>query len=162
MPRADPSRPPAPATSAGTVPAPMPALFKRLVASGAAFQAASLLASAIAVITLPLYTHHVEPAGYGYAELILVAVILASIVLRLGLGEAILRWWHDDDDEQRRLRLARDVTGVVLAISTVAALSALAFAGPLSKLLLNHRDATLFSYGVLGMWAFTNLEIVYA
>jgi O-antigen/teichoic acid export membrane protein len=140
----------------------MPALFKRLVASGAAYQAASLLASAIAVITLPLYTHHVGTDGYGYAELILVAVILASIVLRLGLGEAILRWWHDDEDEQRRLRLARDVTGVVLAISTVAGLLALAFAGPLSQLLLNHRDETLFSYGVLGMWAFTNLEIVYA
>jgi len=140
----------------------MPALLKRLVASGAAYQAASLLSSAIAVVTLPLYTHHVSTSTYGYAELILVAVILSSIALRLGLGEAIVRWWFDDDDERRRLRLARDVSGVVLAISTVAALLALMFAGPLSELLLNHRDATLFAYGVLGMWAFTNLEVVYA
>lgn len=140
----------------------MPALLKRLVASSAAYQAASLLASALAVVTLPLYTHYVGIDEYGYAELILVAVILSSIALRLGLGEAIVRWWFDDDDEQRRLRLAHDVTGVVLIISTVAALPALAFAGPLSELLLNHRDATLFAYGVLGMWAFTNLEVVYA
>ena len=140
----------------------MPALLKRLVASSAAYQAASLLSSAIAVVTLPLYTHHVGTDSYAYADVILVAVILTSIGLRLGLGEAIVRWWFDDDDAQRRLRLARDATGVVLALSTVAALLAVAFAGPLSKLLLNHRDATLFAYGVLGMWAFTNLEVAYA
>src|SRR5262245_7146009 len=134
----------------------MSALLKRLVTSGAAYQAASLLASAFAIITLPIYTRHVAPAGYGYAENILGAVILSSIVLRLGLGEAIVRWWFDDDDEQRRRRLARDVTGVVLIVSTIAALVALALAEPLSKLLLDTDDATLLSYGVLGMWAFTN------
>src|SRR6478735_12580325 len=98
----------------------MLALLKRLVTSSAAYQAASLLASALAVVTLPLYTHHVGVDEYGYADLILVAVILSSIALRLGLGEAIVRWWYDDDDEQRRLRLARDVTGVVLILSTVS------------------------------------------
>lgn len=140
----------------------MLALLKRLVTSSAAYQAASLLSSAIALVTLPLYTHHVGTDDYGYADLILVAVILSSIVLRLGLGDAIVRWWFDDDDQARRLRLARDVSGVVLALSTVAGLLAVAFAGPLSELLLDHRDATLFAYGVLGMWAFTNLEVAYA
>jgi O-antigen/teichoic acid export membrane protein len=138
------------------------ALLKRLVASGAAYQASSMVAAAIAVVTLPLYTRHVAPAGYGYAETILVAVILASILLRFGLGDAIVRWWFDDADVARRERLARDVTGVVLAASTVAGALALAFAGPLSAALLGRRQATLFGYGVLGMWAFTNLEVAYA
>jgi O-antigen/teichoic acid export membrane protein len=138
------------------------ALLKRLVASSAAYQAASLLSSAIAVVTLPIYTRHVGTDRYGYAEVILVAVILTSIVLRLGLGEAIVRWWFDDDDAARRLRLARSVTGTVLAVTTAAGLIALAAAGPLSELLLTHRDPTLFAYGVLGMWAFTNLEVAYA
>ena len=38
----------------------------------------------------------------------------------------------------------------------------LALAGPLCELLLGTRDATLMAYGVLGLWAFTNLEIAYA
>lgn len=140
----------------------MAALLRRLVASGAAYQASSLLASAIAIVTLPLYTRHVGPAGYGYAETILVAVILLSILLRLGLGEAIVRWWYDDGDPERRARLARAVSGTVLALSSGAALILLALAGPLSQLLLARRDATLFAYGVLGLWAFTNLEVAYA
>jgi O-antigen/teichoic acid export membrane protein len=138
------------------------ALLKRLVASSAAYQASSLLASAIAVVTLPLYTRHVEPAGYGYAETLLVAIILLSIVLRLGLGEAIVRWWYEDEDGARRGRLARGVTGAVLAGSTALSLVLVAAAGPLSEALLAHRDATLFAYGVLGLWAFTNLEVAYA
>jgi O-antigen/teichoic acid export membrane protein len=137
-------------------------LLKRLVTSGAAYQASSLLASAIAVVTLPVYTRHVGPGGYGYAETILTTIILVSIVLRLGLGEAIVRWWFDDHDPLRRAALARDVTGTVLALSSLAAVACLALGGPLSKLLLARRDATLLAYGVLGLWAFTNLEVAYA
>ncbi len=37
-----------------------------------------------------------------------------------------------------------------------------ALAGPLSELLLGTRDAPLMAYGLLGLWAFTNLEIAYA
>ena len=140
----------------------MAALLKRLVASTAAYQAASLLAGLIAVVTLPLYTRHVGIDRYGYAENILVAVILMSILLRFGLGEALVRWWYDDEDPVRRERLARGVTGTVLASTTVVGLLGLAFAGPLSELLLDVREPTLFAYGVLGMWAFTNLEVVYA
>src|SRR5258706_524147 len=35
-------------------------------------------------------------------------------------------------------------------------------AAAVSQALLATRDATLVSYGVLGMWAFTNLEVAYA
>src|SRR6201999_676976 len=61
-----------------------------------------------------------------------------------------------------RIALARTVTAWTLYTSTAAVAIGLAFAGPLSEVLLNHRDATLAAYGLLGLWAFTNLEIAYA
>ena len=61
-----------------------------------------------------------------------------------------------------RDRLARRTTSFVLVTSTVAALVAVVFAGAISQALLGTRDATLMAYGVLGLWAFTNLEIAYA
>jgi O-antigen/teichoic acid export membrane protein len=136
--------------------------LRRLLASGAAYQASSLLAAALAVFTLPLYTRHLSPADYGYAETLLTFIILSSILLRAGVGEAFVRFWFDDDDETRRIRLARTTTAFVLVTSSGAAIVGVALAGPLSQALLNHRDATLMSYGVLGLWAFTNLEIAYA
>jgi O-antigen/teichoic acid export membrane protein len=136
--------------------------LKRLVSSSAAYQGASLLAGFLALFTLPLYTRHLTSAQLGYAETLLTAIILTSIVLRFGVGEAFVRFYYDDDDAARRDRLARRTTSFVLVTTTVAALIAVAFAGALSQALLRTRDATLMAYGVLGLWAFTNLEIAYA
>jgi O-antigen/teichoic acid export membrane protein len=136
--------------------------LKRLATSGAAYQASSLVAGFLALFTLPLYTRHLTEAELGYAETLLTAIILMSIVLRFGVGEAFVRFYFDDDDPQRRERLARRTVSFVLVTSTVAALIGVALAGPLSRALLRIDDATLMAYGVLGLWAFTNLEIAYA
>jgi len=137
----------------------MAALFARLVRSGAAYQAASVLSAALALLTLPLYTRALTPADYGLAETLLVAIILASILLRLGLGESLVRFWQASED---RARLERTVTATVLVTTSAAATVAVLFAGPLSEALLGVRDAVLLSLGVLGLWAFTNLEVAYA
>jgi O-antigen/teichoic acid export membrane protein len=136
--------------------------LQRLVSTGAAYQAAGLLASALALITLPLYTHSLSTADYGYAETLLVFVILGSIVLRAGVGEAFVRFWFDDEDLGRRIALARTTTAFVALGSSVAFAIGLALAGPLSDLLLGTRDPDLMAAGLLGLWAFTNLEVAYA
>lgn len=136
--------------------------LRRLLTAGAAYQAADLLAKGIALVTLPLYTRHLTTAQYGVAETLLTAVILLSIVLRLGVGEAFVRLFFDDGDEQRRSSIAATAVFFVAAGTTVVALLALLIAGPLSQALLGHRDATLLSIALLGVWAFTNLEIAYA
>ncbi len=136
--------------------------LKRLVTSGAAYQAAGLLASLLALITLPLYTRSLSTEDYGYAETLLTFVILGSILLRAGVGEALVRFWFDDEDEQRRLELARATTGFVAVGSTAALVAGLLLSGPLSELLLGTRDRALMAAGLLGLWAFTNLEVAYA
>jgi hypothetical protein len=136
--------------------------LKRLATSGLAYQASSLVAGFLALFTLPLYTHHLTKAQLGYAETLLTAIILASIVLRFGVGEAFVRFYFDNDDAAHRDRLARRTTSFAIVTSTVAALVAVVFAGAISQVLLGTRDATLMAYGVLGLWAFTNLEIAYA
>ena len=140
----------------------MTGYLKRLLASSAAYQTSSFVSAALAVVTLPLYTRHLSTADYGYAETLLTFIILVSIVLRLGIGEAFVRFWFDDEDRERRVRLARTTTRAVLFASTAATVVALAFAGPLARLLLNTSDAGLMRLGLLGLWAFTNLEVAYA
>ena len=89
-------------------------------------------------------------------------MILSSILLRAGVGEAFIRFYFDDLDHARRTRIARSATAFVALTTTPAALLAVAFAGPLSKLLLNFHDPLLIDCAVLGLWAFTNLEMAYA
>jgi O-antigen/teichoic acid export membrane protein len=136
--------------------------LKRLVTTGAAYQFGDILAKGLALLTLPLYTHHLNPEAYGAAESLLTAVILSSILLRVGVGEAFIRFYFDDEDPQRRTRIARTATAAVAWTTTLAALVTLPFAGDLSKLLIGIRDPLLFDCAVLGLWAFTNLEMAYA
>jgi O-antigen/teichoic acid export membrane protein len=136
--------------------------LKRLVTTGAAYQFGDILAKGLALLTLPLYTRHLTNEAYGAAETLLTAVILASILLRVGVGEAFIRFYFDDDDAARRQRIARTATATVAWTTTLASLLAVAFAAPLSRLLLKFEDPLLFDCAVLGLWAFTNLEMAYA
>jgi O-antigen/teichoic acid export membrane protein len=136
--------------------------LKRLIRTGAAYQFGDIVAKGVALVTIPIYTRHVSPAGYGAASSLLTAVILSSIFLRVGVGEAFVRFYFDDSDPARRDRVARTATATVAWTTTLAALVALAFSGDLSRLILGFYDPQLIDCAILGMWAFTNLELAYA
>ena len=137
--------------------------LKRLVTTGAAYQFGDILAKGIALVTIPLYTRHVSEAGYGAANSLLTAVILASILLRLGVGEAFIRFYFEDEDEARRTRIARTATATVAWTTTLAvAASRSRSPAQLSRLILGFDDPLLMDCAILGLWAFTNLEMAYA
>jgi O-antigen/teichoic acid export membrane protein len=138
----------------------MRSLFTRLLTGGAAYQASSVLSAALAIITLPLYTGALTRSDFGVAETLLTFIILASILLRLGIGEAFVRFYYQTPVDERDA-LARTTTASVLLVTTIASLAAAGAAGPLSKLILGFENAGLMRIAVLGLWAFTNLEIAY-
>lgn len=140
----------------------VPGYLRRLLAGGAAYQSASLLSAGLALITLPLYTRKLAPTDFGLAETLLTFIILASILLRAGLGEAFVRSWYRCETGEARAALSRTALGGVLIATTAASLLCLAAAEPLSELILAREDARLFGVAVLGLWAFTNLEMAYA
>ena len=139
----------------------MTAYLKRLVSSLAAYQLADVISKFIAVILLPVYTRYVDPAGYGVVELLANGVILISILVRLGMIEAFLRYYFTDEDQERRDALARRAIGFLLIATTAASIVLAVFAGPVSKVVLGYRDATTLQIAVLGLWSFTNLELTY-
>jgi O-antigen/teichoic acid export membrane protein len=136
--------------------------LRRLLATGAAYQVADVVSKVIALALLPVYTRHLTRADYGTAELLLTAVILLSIVVRLGIGEAVVRFHYLDLDGERRRRLARTATGVLALTTTLVAGAAAAAAEPLSEWLLGSEQPAELRAAALGLWAFTNLELAYA
>jgi O-antigen/teichoic acid export membrane protein len=135
--------------------------LKRLVSSLAAYQVADVVSKFIAVLLLPVYTRYIPPAGYGVVELLANGVILISILIRFGMIESFLRFYFTDEDQQRRDALVRRTFVFLLITTTITAAVLAAFAEPLSKIVLGHRDTTTFLIAVLGLWTFTNLEFAY-
>ena len=134
----------------------MSGYLRRLATTGAAYTAASILSKLIAVALLPLYTRHLTTADYGAAEVLFAAVVTASIVVRLGLLEAVLRFYYQEDEDPARI-VGATFSGLFW-FSGVGALVLLPFAGPLSEALLDERAAGLVQISIGGLWVATMFE----
>jgi O-antigen/teichoic acid export membrane protein len=132
--------------------------LRRLATTGAAYTAASILSKVIAVALLPLYTRHLRPADYGVAEVMFAAVVSISIVVRLGLIEALLRFYYREGEDRDRV-VASSFAGIFW-LATLGSLVALALAGPISEALLDEPAADLARISAGGLWALTLFEFM--
>jgi O-antigen/teichoic acid export membrane protein len=138
--------------------------LRRLATTGAAYTAASILSKVIAVALLPLYTRYLSPKDYGAAEILFAAVVTASIVVRFGLIEAILRFYYKDDEDPAKV-VAGSFAGLFW-LSTLGALLLLPFAGPLSEALLPEAQKLgasapdLVRIAIGGLWVLTMWEFM--
>ena len=140
----------------------MTALLRRLVSSLAAYQLADFVSKFIAVLLLPVYTRYINPSGYGTVELLANGVIFLSIFVRFGMIEAFLRF-HFSRRRPGSARGARPARGRLPAAHHDGRRDRARGRrrAALSRLVLGHRDTTIFLIAVLGLWAFTNLELAY-
>ncbi len=134
----------------------MSGYLRRLATTGAAYTAASILSKLIAVALLPLYTRYLTPADYGAAEVMFAAVVSASIVVRLGTVEALLRFYYKDDEDPQAV--VATSFAAMFWVATLAALIALPFAGQISEALLNRPAADLARISIGGLWVLTMFE----
>jgi O-antigen/teichoic acid export membrane protein len=142
----------------------MSGYLRRLATTGAAYTAASILSKVIAVALLPLYTRYLTQEDYGAAEVLFAAVVSASIIVRFGLIEAILRFYYLDEEDPQRV--VKSTFAGLFWLSTLGALIALPFAGPLSELLLPDAEKLggsapeLVRIAIAGLWVLTMWEFM--
>jgi len=129
------------------------AYLRRLATTGAAYTAASILSKLIAVALLPLYTRYLSPTDYGAAEVMFAAVVTASIFIRFGMIEALLRFYYKDDEDPAKV--VATSFAVLFWLSTAAALIALPFAKPISEALLDQSAPDLARIAIGGLWVAT-------
>ena len=138
----------------------MTGYLRRLATTGAAYTASSVISKLIAVALLPLYTRYLTPADYGTAEVLITGVIAASIVIRLGIIEALLRFYYQAGEEPNQV--VKTAFASLLWTTTIGLLIALPLAEPLSRLLLGHSDPGLMRIAIFGLWVFTMFEFLTA
>jgi O-antigen/teichoic acid export membrane protein len=142
----------------------MSGYLRRLATTGAAYTAASIFSKVIAVALLPLYTRYLTKEDYGAAEVLFAAVVTASIIVRFGLIEAILRFYYLPEEDGRKV--ASSTFAGLFWLSTLGALIALPFAAPLSELLLPNPEKLggsapeLVRIAIGGLWVLTMWEFM--
>ena len=151
-------------------------VLRRLASTGAAYTASSVISKLFAVALLPLYTRHLTRADYGAAEVLLAAVVALSIFFRLGIIEALLRFYYMNNDDSDsgivglrrddrafdRAEVVRSAVGFLIIAITAGALLVAALAAPLSEALLDRRETELMLIATGGLWVFTLYELMMA
>jgi O-antigen/teichoic acid export membrane protein len=142
----------------------MSGYLRRFATTGAAYTAASIFSKLIAVALLPLYTRHLTSDDYGLAEVMFAAVVSASIVIRFGLIEAVLRFYYREDERPREV--VASSFSALFWLSTLAALVALPFAKPIGEALLDPHSGEvgqateLARISIAGLWVLTMSEFL--
>jgi len=112
----------------------MSGFLRRLATTGAAYTAASIISKLFAVALLPLYTRYLTPADYGAAEILFSGVVAVSIVIRLGIIEALLRFYYKAGEDPDRV--VATSFSVLFWAGLVSVLVLFPLAGPISDMLL--------------------------
>src|SRR3954454_2665589 len=86
------------------------------------------------------------------------AVVSASIVVRLGTIEALLRFYYKDGEDPARV--VSTSFAALFWLATGAALIALPFAGPISEALLDESAPDLVRISIGGLWVLTMFEFL--
>jgi O-antigen/teichoic acid export membrane protein len=128
--------------------------LRRLATTGFAYTASSVFSKVIAVLLLPVYTALLDPSEYGQAEILFGAVVAASIVVRFGLIEALLRYYYLPGEDGREV--VRSGFAALLWASTAGALILLPLAEPIATALKSEPGLVRIAIG--GLWVLTLYE----
>lgn len=134
----------------------MSGYLRRLATTGAAYTAASIISKLVAVALLPLYTRYLTPADYGSAEVMFGAVVAASIVIRLGIIEALLRFYYKRDEDPAKV--VSNSFAMLFWAGLVTSIICFPFAGLISELLLGESNPDLVRIAVPGLFVLTLSE----
>lgn len=134
----------------------MSGYLRRLATTGAAYTAASILSKLVAVALLPLYTRYLSPADYGAAEVMFAAVVALSIVIRLGVIEALLRFYYKRGEDPEQVVATSFAT--LFWAGLLATVVLFPFAGPISELLLGESNPDLVRIAIPGLFVLTLSE----
>ncbi|MBC7460034.1 MAG: oligosaccharide flippase family protein, partial [Thermoleophilia bacterium] len=135
----------------------MYARILKLASHSAVYGVASVASKIVALLLLPLYTRYLTPTMYGTAEVILTLSLFVSAFARLGLQNAMMRFFYDAKPEERMTVGVRNVRAALTATyisAIVAALLLLALRHPLASFFLGDANYTfLIKVAALGLFA---------
>jgi len=110
--------------------------IKNLLKHSSIYGAANLLQKGIGFIMIPLYTHYLSPADYGVLELMDLTINVISMLIGMGLGSAIIRFYHHYESLEDKVEVFTTAF-IFIAISCLIAVAVSEwFAKPISGIVL--------------------------
>lgn len=98
------------------------------------FGVTGIINRSLGFFLIPVYTYYIKPKEYGVLAILMIVLAAIPLVLRMGLGNALLRSWYDYKEDQRP-ELATTVF-IFLLLTSIPILSILTYFAPQASLYL--------------------------
>ena len=84
---------------------------------------------------IPVFTHYLEPSDYGRLDILQTLADLLSIVLIMGLGDALFKFYGETTNKKNQRKVVSNIFGMCLFICLVSTIVLQSFAPLIAKLL---------------------------
>lgn len=121
-----------------------PTILRQALGHSFQYGAASLVSRAASVVLVPIYTRVLAPADYGQLDLLIAFGSLAQLTVALEISQGLARYFADSETDGERRLLASTSLWFSVGAYGLFLLVALAFADPLSVLVIGRSEPALF------------------
>jgi O-antigen/teichoic acid export membrane protein len=132
--------------------------LKSTVKHGGIYAVGTILSRLVGFLMLPVYTRVLTTEDYGIMEILSLSTDILSMLVGLGIRQAVLRYYYRYDTDVERNGVISTASLLLIGIFTVTGALGIAFAGPLTQLLLGpdlpdhfvQLAVLAFAFGALG------------
>lgn len=86
----------------------------------ALYALALFLSKGVGFLMIPIFTHFLEPADYGRLDILQTLADLLSIVLIMGLSDALFKFYGEAQNPEEKSRVAANIFGMAMAICVMS------------------------------------------
>jgi len=125
------------------------------------YGATEIFSRFIGFLMIPFYTYYLKPADYGINELVGITIELISIVLGMGISDAVYRFYFDKDVKSPNIVISSACIGVPLLSLIVLSILSF-FSKQLSNLVLGDTKYWLYiTLSLASLWFGQQINLVY-
>lgn len=134
--------------------------LKKLLKHSSIYGFGSILCKAVGFVLIPVYTHYLTPIDYGVFELLDLTVTILGILVGMGIGSAILRfYYHYELQEDKYEVISTALITITLAVSITVTLCILG-AKEISSLVFGSSQYSYFLQLVLISFFFSTIATI--
>src|SRR5262249_55263741 len=117
-----------------------------------------VLARALGVVLVPIYLHAAGRSAFGTVELMLAAVLFASILLRMGIVVSMSRFTIGETEQREWAPIVHTIFTYVMVAATAGVVIGFLLRGPIGDV-LEVSDDIVYA-GLFGLWITMNYDVM--
>ena len=117
-----------------------------------------VLARMLGFVLVPIYLHAAGPSAFGTVELMLAAVLFASILLRMGIVVSMSRFTIGETEQREWAPIVHTIFTFVMVAATAGVVVGFLLRGPIGDA-LEVSDDIVYA-GLFGLWISMNYDVM--